>query len=68
MERLSEVLPKIVAAIPVACAGNFAGQLPRQFSTLKQDIKYSIQKFNEAYNIAELNGSKLKDLLYGIED
>ncbi|HFA48663.1 MAG TPA: hypothetical protein ENJ95_06530 [Bacteroidetes bacterium] len=45
-----------------------AGQLPHQFSTLKQDIKYSIEKFNEAYNIAELNGSKLKDLLYGIED
>ncbi len=45
-----------------------AKQLPHQFSTLKQDIKYSIEKFKEAYNIAELNGSKLKDLLYGIED
>lgn len=45
-----------------------AKQLPHQFSTLKQDIKYSIEKFNEAYNIAELNGSKLKDLLYGIEE
>ena len=33
-------------------------KLPHQFSTLKQDIKYSIDKFNEAYNIAELNGSK----------
>lgn len=43
-------------------------KLPHQFSTLKQDIKYSIDKFNEAYNIAELNGSKLKDLLYGIEE
>lgn len=43
-------------------------QLPQQFTTLKQDIQYSIDKFNEAYNITELNGSKLKDLLYGIEE
>jgi hypothetical protein len=45
-----------------------AGQLPEQFATLKQDIKYSIDKFREAYNIAELTGSKLKDLLYGTSD
>ena len=42
-----------------------AGQLPPQFPTLKQEIANSIAKFNEAYNIAELKGSKLKDLLYG---
>ncbi|TAK33807.1 MAG: hypothetical protein EPO28_16835 [Saprospiraceae bacterium] len=42
-----------------------AGQLPPQFATLKQEIGNSIAKFNEAYNIAELKGSKLKDLLYG---
>lgn len=42
-----------------------AGQLPAQYATLKQDIKFSIEKFREAYNIAELTGSKLKDLLYG---
>lgn len=43
------------------CASN----LPRQFSELKSDIGVSIGKFNESYNIAELKGSKLKDLLYG---
>lgn len=42
------------------------GKLPHQFNTLKEDINYSIEKFNEAYNIAELKGSKLKDLLYGM--
>jgi len=42
-----------------------AGQLPPQFATLKQEITNSIAQFNEAYNIAELKGSKLKDLLYG---
>jgi len=41
-------------------------QLPHQFSGLKKDIDISISKFNEAYNIAELRGSKLKDLLYGL--
>jgi hypothetical protein len=40
-------------------------KLPREFSDLKKDIEYSILKFNEAYNIAALKGSKLKDLLYG---
>jgi len=41
--------------------------LPHQFTTLKQDIKYSIEKFKDAYFVAELKGSKLKDLLYGEE-
>jgi len=45
-----------------------AGELPPQYATLKQDIKFSIEKFREAYNIAELTGSKLKDLLYGTPD
>ena len=39
--------------------------LPHQFTSLKQDIKYSIEKFKDAYFVAELKGSKLKDLLYG---
>ena len=42
-------------------------ELPHQFTTLKQDIKYSIEKFKDAYFVAELKGSKLKDLLYGME-
>ncbi len=43
-------------------------QLPYQFSELKNDIDDSIIKFNEAYNISELRGSKLKDLMYGLTD
>lgn len=43
-------------------------QLPREFSQLKQDIEFSISKFNEAYNISALRGSKLKDLLYGFSE
>lgn len=43
-------------------------QLPHQFSELKEDVEVSITKFNEAYNISELSGSKLKDLMYGLTD
>jgi hypothetical protein len=43
------------------CAKN----LPEKFQSLKTEMKASIVKFDEAYNIAELRGSKLKDLLYG---
>lgn len=42
-----------------------ATKLPVQFSALKQEINFSIDKFIQAYDIAELKGSKLKDLLYG---
>ena len=42
-----------------------AGKLPKQFSDLQKDIDISIEKFNTSYNISELKGSKLKDLLYG---
>jgi hypothetical protein len=43
-------------------------QLPHQFSELKADIESSVVKFNEAYNISELKGSKLKDLMYGLSE
>ncbi len=39
--------------------------LPEKFQSIKSEVKTSIIKFNEAYNVAELRGSKLKDLLYG---
>lgn len=45
-----------------------AHQIPPQFHELKDDINNSINKFNEAYNIAEIKGSKLKDLLYGFTE
>ncbi len=42
-----------------------SSRLPKQFGDLKRDIGFSIEKFNESYNIAEIKGSKMKDLLYG---
>ena len=43
-------------------------KLPPHFTQLQKDIDNSIYKFNEAYDISELTGSKLKDLLYGFVD
>jgi hypothetical protein len=43
-------------------------KLPVEFDVLKKDIRYSIDRFNEAYDISALRGSKLKDLLYGFAE
>jgi len=42
--------------------------LPHQFQSLKSDVDLSIAKFGEAYSVSEIQGSKLRDLLYGIPD
>lgn len=40
-------------------------ELPKEYHTLELKIQTSIDKFKNTYNIAELQGSKLRDLLYG---
>ena len=42
--------------------------LPHQFGNLKEDVDLSIAKFGEAYNISEIQGRKLRDLLYGLPE
>jgi hypothetical protein len=39
--------------------------LPDQFKQLKNDIDETLEKFNSAYKMPEVQGSKLKDMLYG---
>lgn len=39
--------------------------LPAQFTQLKSDIDQTLDKFNSAYRMPEVQGSKLKDMLYG---
>jgi len=41
-------------------------QLPVQYVELESEINNSIEKFKTAYNVAELDGTKLRNLLYGI--
>ncbi len=40
--------------------------IPRQFSELQFDIKSTIEKFNNTYNLPEIQGSRLKDLMFGL--
>jgi len=40
-------------------------RLPKQYKEIEEEILLSIEKFETAYKIAELKGSKLRDLLYG---
>lgn len=43
-------------------------KIPKQFDNLKENINIAIEKFNTAYKPVEINGSKLKEILYGINE
>ena len=45
-----------------------ASKIPSEYKTLKENIKISIDKFNTAYKPVEINGSKMKQVLYGINE
>ena len=40
-------------------------KLPKQFDELKKDISSTIEKFHNTCNLPEIQGSRLKDLMYG---
>ncbi len=42
--------------------------LPPSYKKLKSDIDIAIDKFNTAYRPVEITGSKMKELLYGINE
>jgi hypothetical protein len=43
-------------------------KLPIEYKKLKDDIEIAIQKFNIAYKPVEINGTKMKEILYGINE
>src|SRR5690554_5223929 len=43
-------------------------KLPMEYQKLKNDIDVAINKFNVAYKPVEVNGSKMKEILYGINE
>ena len=43
-------------------------KLPLEYKKLKADIKIAIDKFNVAYRPVEVNGTKMKEILYGINE
>lgn len=45
-----------------------ASKLPIEYTKLKSDIDVAINKFNVAYKPVEVNGSKMKEILYGLNE
>jgi hypothetical protein len=43
-------------------------RLPAEYKKLKADIDLAIEKFNVAYKPVEVNGSKMKEILYGLNE
>ena len=43
-------------------------KLPMEYKKLKDDIDIAITKFNVAYKPIEVNGTKMKEILYGINE
>ena len=43
-------------------------KLPLEYKKLKADIDIAIQKFNVAYKPVEVNGTKMKEILYGLNE
>lgn len=43
-------------------------KLPLEYKKLKADIDVAIDKFNVAYKPVEINGTKMKEILYGLNE
>lgn len=43
-------------------------KIPMEYSKLKSSVAIAIEKFNTAYKPVEINGSKMKEILYGINE
>lgn len=43
-------------------------KIPAEYKTLKEGITVAVEKFNTAYKPIEINGSKMKEVLYGINE
>lgn len=43
-------------------------KLPLEYKKLKADINIAIEKFNVAYKPVEINGTKMKEILYGLNE
>ena len=43
-------------------------KLPDAFRVIQENVNQSLKKFKTAYNPLEINGSRLKAILYGINE
>ena len=49
-------------------AAQCESKLPVEYQKLKSDVDIAIQKFNVAYKPVEVNGTKMKEILYGLNE
>jgi hypothetical protein len=45
-----------------------SNKIPIEYNALKESIAIAIEKFNTTYKPVEINGSKMKEILYGINE
>jgi len=45
-----------------------SNKIPIEYKSLKDNIAVAIEKFNTTYKPVEINGSKMKEILYGINE
>ena len=45
-----------------------SNKIPIEYKSLKENIAVAIEKFNTTYKPVEINGSKMKEILYGINE
>ena len=45
-----------------------SAQIPEDYKNLKMSIDIAIEKFNTAYKPVEINGSKMKEVIYGLNE
>lgn len=45
-----------------------SAQIPEAYKNLKMGIDVAIEKFNTAYKPVEINGSKMKEVIYGLNE
>jgi hypothetical protein len=45
-----------------------SNKIPIEYKALKESIAIAIEKFNTTYKPVEINGSKMKEILYGINE
>lgn len=45
-----------------------SSKLPIEYNALRESITVTIEKFNTTYKPVEINGSKMKEILYGINE
>jgi hypothetical protein len=43
-------------------------KLPLEYKKLKTDIDVAVDKFNITYKLVEINGTKMKEILYGLNE